>query len=171
MILAAVPQLQHLQIVNCLNITHMQLLRMIEKTAPSSGSLLTSLALTVYLATPSADALWPQLLCLKHLTIYIRQCNRDLFGDTIRSILSCVNQAALESLTLRHVEEVKMPQMLLDAIIRAHNGTLKRMNVVNFSMTSTQVEKLCRELRELTQLAFYMTMGIVRSIPFKLFII
>lgn len=181
------PELKSLAITNCLSVTHKELLRVIHRPhhhlpppapnpfaftpsgsitpSPSLASSLESLSLTIYTSTPSPDALWPTLLSLKHLTIYVRQCGRTDLHPTVRSVLQCASQAALESLTLRDVDRVEMDGTVLDAIIKDHKMTLRRFNLVSFMVTDAQVRKICAELRELEQLSFFITTYPVRIHP------
>lgn len=142
-------------------ITHRDLLRKLNQYPQLS---LESLALTIYTSSREADALWPDLSSLKNLTIHVRQCGKEDLNPTIKSVLGCASQAALESLTLRDIDRAELHSSVLDAVIKDHRSTLKKLNFVSFMLTDPQVRRICTELKELRQLAVFLTMYPVRQL-------
>ncbi|KAG8996375.1 hypothetical protein FRB93_000759 [Tulasnella sp. JGI-2019a] len=153
--LAHVSNLKSLSINNCLSITHRDLLRLLNRYPQHA---LESLALTIYTSTLQADALWPELVSLKNLTIYVRQCGKQDLNPTVISVLGCVSNAALESLTLRNIDRVDTDKSVLDKAIKDHKMTLRKFNLISFMLTADQVKTVCMELKELRQFAVYITM-------------
>ncbi|KAG8878528.1 hypothetical protein FRB97_002438 [Tulasnella sp. 331] len=152
--LAHLSNLKSLSITNCLATTHKDLLRQLNQYPQLS---LESLALTIYTSTREADALWPDLFSLKHLTIHVRQCGKEDLNPTVKSVLSCVSHAALESLTLRDIDRAELHTSVLNTVIKEHKRTLRKLNFVSFILTEGQIREICLELKELRQLAVFIT--------------
>lgn len=155
-ILSHVPELKTLRISDCIYITHVQLLRVIAECCPS----LTSLTLMIYTPFQQEDPQWPSFLALKHLSINVRQCDKDAVKGTLGAVLTATNQAALESFTLKLAEKTGFPTLLLEDLIKHQRGTLKKLNIMNTDITAGQLERICAELSELQQLSFIMSLGV-----------
>ncbi|KAG8988510.1 hypothetical protein FRB90_002715 [Tulasnella sp. 427] len=159
-ILSHVPELKSLKISDCIYITHVQLLRVVAQCCPA----LTSLSFMIYTPFQQTDPQWPTFLALKHLSINVRQCDKDAVRGTLGAVLTATNQAALESFTLRLAERANLPSPLLEDLIKHQKGTLKKFNIVNTDVTGGQLERICAELSELQQLSFIMSLGVVCAV-------
>lgn len=115
----------------------------------------------IYTPFQQEDPQWPSFLALKHLSINVRQCDKDAVKGTLGAVLTATNQAALESFTLKLAEKTGFPTLLLEDLIKHQRGTLKKLNIMNTDITAGQLERICAELSELQQLSFIMSLGVV----------
>lgn len=155
-ILSHVPKLKTLRISDCICITHVQLLRVIAQCCPS----LTSLTLMIYTPYQQVDPQWPSFLDLRHLSINVRQCDKDAVRGTLGAVLTAANQAALQSFTLKLAERSSLPSAVLEDLIKHQKGTLKKLNIMNADISGGQLDRICAELSELQQLSFIMSLGV-----------
>ncbi|KAG8917613.1 hypothetical protein FRC02_003005 [Tulasnella sp. 418] len=167
-ILSQLSNIKSLSIQNCTFISHADILRLTKHHFTT----LESLTLTVHRnANENTDLSWPKLVSLKHLTINIPRAGMTTskFESTVRAVLSVTSHSALESITFRNTSS-KKPSIVLGSggeassgralgpsviewVVRAHKSSLKKFNIINFKMGQDLVDQICKECKELRQLA------------------
>lgn len=115
----------------------------------------------IYTPYQQVDPQWPSFLDLRHLSINVRQCDKDAVRGTLGAVLTAANQAALQSFTLKLAERSSLPSAVLEDLIKHQKGTLKKLNIMNADISGGQLDRICAELSELQQLSFIMSLGVV----------